>query len=87
MLSWLFGYFVLINLFTYMVMGQDKRKAQRGQYRTSEQMLWLLALAGGACGGWLAMQTYRHKTKHTAFVIGMPLLAIIDLGLLSLLSA
>lgn len=75
-------YFIFVNMISYVVMGNDKRKAKRGAWRTRESTLWLLAVIGGAPGGWIAMQTYRHKTKHFAFKYGMPLLAVIDLGLL-----
>ncbi|OCA92299.1 DUF1294 domain-containing protein [Pseudobacillus wudalianchiensis] len=75
-------YFILINLVSYMVMGNDKRKAKQGKWRIRESTLWLLALIGGAVGNWVAMQTYRHKTKHLSFKYGMPVLALIDLGLL-----
>ncbi|HZG73041.1 MAG TPA: DUF1294 domain-containing protein, partial [Chondromyces sp.] len=82
MISWFFIYFVLVNFLSYAVMGNDKRKAQRGHYRTSEKTLWIMAIAGGATGSWVAMQTYRHKTKHASFKYGMPVLAILELLLL-----
>ncbi|KIL75586.1 hypothetical protein SD77_1047 [Bacillus badius] len=75
-------YFVFINLISYIVMGNDKRKAKQGKWRTRESTLWLLALMGGAAGSWVAMQTHRHKTKHPAFKYGMPILAVIDLSVL-----
>lgn len=75
-------YFVLINLISYIVMGNDKQKAKQGKWRTRESTLWLLALIGGAVGSWVAMQTHRHKTKHFSFKYGMPVLALIDLGVL-----
>ncbi|KKB34791.1 DUF1294 domain-containing protein [Bacillus thermotolerans] len=80
------AYFVLINMVGYIVMSNDKRKAKKRKWRTRESTLWLLAIIGGAIGCWVAMQTHRHKTKHAAFVYGMPILAIIDLGLLAYLS-
>ncbi|MFK2824620.1 DUF1294 domain-containing protein [Bacillus sp. B190/17] len=79
-------YFVLINMISYIVMGNDKRKAKRGAWRTRERTLWLLAFIGGAVGGWIAMQAHRHKTKHAAFKYGMPVLAIVDLSLLAYFS-
>ncbi|MCY8659783.1 DUF1294 domain-containing protein, partial [Bacillus spizizenii] len=27
---------------------------------------------------WLGMQTFRHKTKHTSFKYGVPLLLVIE---------
>ena len=46
-----------------------------------EKTLFLLALLGGACGGWLGMRVFRHKTKHWYFVWGFPLLALLQLAL------
>ena len=36
-------------------------------------------LAGGALGGMLGMLAFRHKTKHKSFVIGMPLLLLLNI--------
>ena len=83
-MSIVFIYFIAINFIMYVTMANDKKKARKNQYRTRERTLWLLALAGGAPGGYVAMQTYRHKTKHTAFKYGMPALAVIDLLLLAM---
>lgn len=77
-------YFIAINFIAYVTMGNDKKKARTKKYRTSEKTLWLLALLGGAPGSWVAMQTYRHKTKHDAFKYGMPVLALIDIVLLAM---
>ncbi|WP_408607787.1 DUF1294 domain-containing protein [Bacillus xiapuensis] len=82
----MFVYLLFINVISYAVMANDKRKAKRRAWRTSEWVLWLLAFAGGAVGSWVAMQTHRHKTKHAAFKYGMPLLAVLDLGILAYFS-
>ncbi len=73
------AYFVIINLVLLLVMKLDKKRAQHNRYRISEKTLWILALAGGAVGGTVGMQLFRHKTKHKAFVAGFPLLAIVDI--------
>ena len=49
--------------------------------RVPEARLFLLALLGGALGGVLGMQVFRHKTQHMQFVVGFPLLALIQWGL------
>ncbi|MEH7300297.1 DUF1294 domain-containing protein [Neobacillus drentensis] len=74
-------YFImsLIGLF---IMGEDKKRAKKHQYRISERTLWLVALFGGAIGTTAGMQIYRHKTKHLAFQIGFPFLAGVELILL-----
>ena len=74
-------YFCLINILTFLVYGSDKRRAKSGKYRISERFLLLLALIGGAGGAWLGMYVFRHKTKHTKFVIGIPVIILIYLGL------
>jgi uncharacterized membrane protein YsdA (DUF1294 family) len=83
--SVLFIYFIALNFIAYMMMAGDKRKARQKKYRTSEHTLWLLALLGGAPGSFVAMQAHRHKTKHTSFKYGMPVLAVIDLVILGII--
>jgi uncharacterized membrane protein YsdA (DUF1294 family) len=73
-----------INIIGFVIMGIDKKKAIKHQYRIQEKTLWLVAWFGGAVGTTIGMQVYRHKTKHVSFKIGFPLLAIIDIVLLLL---
>ncbi len=74
-----FIYFIAINFIAYIAMANDKKKARQRKYRTREKTLWLLALLGGGPGSYVAMQTHRHKTRHTGFKYGMPILAAVDL--------
>ncbi|WP_027415478.1 DUF1294 domain-containing protein [Aneurinibacillus terranovensis] len=73
------GYFILVNLLLFTMMGFDKRKAVTGKYRIPERRLFMMAFIGGAIGGWMGMQLFRHKTKHMKFVVGFPMLIIFDL--------
>ncbi|MFK4997502.1 DUF1294 domain-containing protein [Bacillus sp. N9] len=77
----LISYSILINLIGLRLMKKDKRNAQKGKRRIPENTLWMTAMIGGALGMTVGMQTYRHKTKHVTFFIGLPLLAIIDVFL------
>ena len=79
------GYFVLVNLALMLVMRMDKARAKNHRYRISEKTLWIMALIGGAIGGTLGMQRFRHKTKHKAFMIGFPALAIVDVMVMIIL--
>ncbi len=76
------GWIVLLSVAAFAVMGYDKRQAARRGWRVPEKRLWLLAAAGGGIGAYFGMQTFRHKTRHTAFRIGFLLLALIDAVLL-----
>ena len=61
------AYAIAINGLSFALFGADKSFAKAGQYRIPEKALHLTALAGGAVGGVLAMNTFRHKTKKTSF--------------------
>lgn len=76
-IAWL----LLLSVILFAVMGRDKRLARARRRRVSEASLFLLALAGGALGGVLGMQIFRHKTQHTKFVLGFPALALLQWGL------
>ncbi|VBB05246.1 Hypothetical protein LUCI_0453 [Lucifera butyrica] len=74
----LVGY-LLWNAAVFWLMRLDKKRARQGGWRIRERTLFLCALGGGAGGAWLGMYAFRHKTRHIAFVIGMPLLWFINL--------
>ena len=75
-----------MSLVLLITMGADKRFARTGHRRVPEKRLFLFALLGGAVGGLLGMYTFRHKTRHPAFSLGFPLLALLQAaGLLYLL--
>lgn len=74
--------FILWNLFTFLLMGIDKKRAKKKQYRISEKTLFLSAFFFGALGTTLGMNLFRHKTKHWYFKIGFPVLLIIQLLLI-----
>jgi len=78
---WFVAYFIM-NIAGLVIMWEDKRRAKKHEFRISERTLWLVALFGGAVGTTAGMQLYRHKTKHTSFKIGFPVLAVIELVLL-----
>lgn len=75
-----FLYFLGASAVAFILMGVDKQKAKKGQWRIPERTLWTLALIGGALGGWIGMRVFRHKTKHRSFIIGMPLLIIVNIA-------
>ncbi|WP_240501863.1 DUF1294 domain-containing protein [Bacillus sp. MUM 13] len=72
-------YFVIINIISFTIMGIDKRKARKHEYRISEATLWLLAWVGGGTGGFAGMRNFRHKTKHASFAYGFPILMVLQL--------
>jgi uncharacterized membrane protein YsdA (DUF1294 family) len=77
LLNLLYIYILIINIIGFVLMGRDKRKAKRQEYRISERTLWTVALIGGSVGSYIGMKVYRHKTKHRLFAMGFPFLVIV----------
>ncbi len=74
---WLLLYYIVICLVAFIVFGVDKKKAKEKAWRTPEKTLLTLCAVGGAVGGFLGMQIFRHKTKHWYFVVLVPLFIIL----------
>ena len=67
-------YLLLINAIGFILMLVDKIKAKKKLWRIPEATLFLVAVIGGSIGSILGMYTFRHKTKHIKFIVGMPLI-------------
>lgn len=78
-------YILLINLFAFISMYSDKKRAVAGRRRISEARLFLLAIFGGSIGSIIGMYKFRHKTKHLSFRLGMPLILLIQFAAMFLL--
>lgn len=52
------------------------------RYRVPEFVLFLLAALGGALAMYLTMLLIRHKTRHLSFMLGIPLIFLLQLFLL-----
>ena len=72
----------LWSLALFLLMGRDKRLAQRGAFRVPEKRLFLLAALGGAVGGLMGMYVFHHKTKHASFLLGFRALSLIQTALM-----
>jgi uncharacterized membrane protein YsdA (DUF1294 family) len=78
----LVGTFAVINLWAFIVMGRDKRKAIRGHNaeRAPEGIMFFLATIGGSIGVYLGMLAFRHKTRKWYFQLGIPMLIVQNLA-------
>lgn len=78
----LFGYILVMSIVAFCVCGADKFAAQRQKSRVPEKMLFLLSALGGSVGMYLGMFTFRHKTKHWYFVVGIPAIILVQAALI-----
>ena len=74
-------YLLIVNVIGFFAMGIDKFKAKNNMWRTKEKTLFTIALVGGSIGAIFGMYTFRHKTKHTSFVVGFPIILIAQITL------
>ena len=74
-------YLLLINAAAFILMLVDKRKARKNRWRIPARTLILSAALGGSIGALLGMYTFRHKTKHLKFTLGIPAILIAQISL------
>ena len=75
-------YFVIINILGFAIMGIDKNRAKKNQWRVKEKTLFLIAGIGGSVGSILGIRYFHHKTKHLKFIVGMPFLLFLHICIL-----
>lgn len=73
------GYLIVVNIVAFALMGIDKHKAKKKQWRIKERTLFLSAGIGGSVGAMYGMHLFRHKTQHKSFLFGMPAILIAQL--------
>ena len=73
-------YLLIINAVGFFLMRADKRKAQKKLWRIPEATLMTVAAIGGSIGSLWGMYTFRHKTKHPKFTIGIPLILVLQIA-------
>ena len=72
-------YLIIINIIGFLIMWIDKRKAIKGNWRIPEKTLFIITSLGGGIGTIVGMYTFRHKTQKIAFVIGFPVITILEI--------
>ena len=72
-------YLLIVNALGFILMLVDKIKAKKNLWRIPEATLFLVAAIGGSIGSILGMYTFRHKTKHVSFLLGMPLILAVQI--------
>ncbi len=71
-------YLVFINIVAVAVTVSDKKKALVHSWRVKESTLLIISALGGSLGMYITMKTIRHKTKKKKFMVGIPLIFILQ---------
>lgn len=73
-------YLLIVNAAGFGLMLVDKSRAKRNLWRIPEATLMGVAAIGGSVGSLLGMYTFRHKTKHPKFTIGIPVILALQIA-------
>lgn len=72
------SYITVLSIISVIVTAHDKLSAERGGRRVPERTLLALSALGGSAVMLLMMCLIRHKTRHKKFMIGIPLIIILQ---------
>lgn len=80
LLKILFAYLAVISVISIIVCIWDKKisKKNRVELRIPEAVLLLLSALGGSVAMFITMLLMRHKTKHVKFMLGIPVIMILQ---------
>ncbi len=73
------AFLLVMNIWSFTLFARDKSKAKRKERRVSEKKMMRVCFWGGAIGGIIGMNAFRHKTLKKKFSVGIPILFVIQL--------
>ena len=89
-LFWLifFAYIALISLCSVVVRIYDKAvsKKKNVELRVPEKSLFVWSLLGGSLAMYVTMRLIRHKTQHASFMVGIPVIFLLQAVLMAALA-
>lgn len=78
-------YFIIISLVGIILTVKDKKAAIAGKWRVPEKTLMTVGLLGAAVPIYITMKMIHHKTKHSKFMLGLPLEAVLHIALIAVI--
>lgn len=70
---------MILNIWTFMLFGIDKIRAQNRSWRVAETTLLGLAIIGGSPGAYAGRTLFRHKTRKASFSGSLHKIAIFQI--------
>ncbi len=81
-----FFYLFAVSLISVTVCLYDKFAAKRGLRRIRESSLMSLSFLGGSFAMYITMRIIHHKTRHNKFMLGIPLMIILQIAAIAAIS-
>lgn len=72
-------YLCAVSLISAVICVYDKISAIRGWWRVSESLLMTLSFIGGSVAMYAVMRIIHHKTRHNKFMLGIPLMIVMQI--------
>ena len=79
-----FAYILVVSLCSVIVCIYDKKISKRNnvKLRIPEKSLFIWSAVGGSVAMYITMRLIRHKTKHTSFMVGIPVIFVLQVALM-----
>ncbi|MEG1560235.1 MAG: DUF1294 domain-containing protein [Clostridia bacterium] len=74
-------YIALISIVAIFITIKDKRAAIRGAWRVKESTLLIISALFGSLAMYITMLSIRHKTMDKKFMIGIPVIMVLQIAL------
>ena len=77
------AYLIVISIISIIVCIWDKKisKKNKVELRIPEKVLLILSALGGSVAMLITMLLTRHKTKHVKFMLGIPIIIIVQIAI------
>jgi len=73
-------YLAVVSVISIIITIADKIKAKRHAWRIPEAVLLGWSAIGGSVAMLITMLLIRHKTKHAKFMVGIPLIILLQIA-------
>ena len=83
-MQYVWVYLAAISLTAVILTFYDKRAAMQSRWRIKESTLLLVSAMGGSAAMLLVMLQIRHKTRRAKFMIGIPVMIVLQIIIASL---